>query len=44
MSQEASHKSREKFEKTMIALFRVPKDAVKKPEKPAPKKNGPPNS
>jgi hypothetical protein len=26
------------FERTMTALFRVPKDAMKKPEKPAPKK------
>jgi hypothetical protein len=31
-------KIREEFERTMTALFRVPKDAVKKPEKPAPKK------
>ena len=31
-------KARENFERTMAALFRVPKDAVKKPEKPAPKK------
>lgn len=29
---------REEFERTMTALFRVPKDAVKKPEKPSPKK------
>jgi len=29
---------REEFERTMKALFRVPKDAMKKPEKPAPKK------
>jgi hypothetical protein len=34
--------ARETFERTMAALFRVPKDSVKKPEKPAPKKNGPP--
>jgi hypothetical protein len=27
-------KARENFEKGMIALFRVPKDVVKKPEKP----------
>jgi hypothetical protein len=32
-------KVREEFERTMAALFRVPKDAVKKPEKKAPKKN-----
>jgi len=31
-------KVREEFEHAMIALFRVPKDAVKKPEKRAPKK------
>jgi hypothetical protein len=31
-------KIREEFERTMTVLFRVPKDAVKKPEKPAPKK------
>ena len=30
--------AREEFERTMKALFRVPKDAVKKAEKPAPKK------
>jgi len=30
--------ARENFEKTMAALFRVPKTAVKKTEKPAPKK------
>jgi hypothetical protein len=31
-------KAREDFERTMTSLFRVPKDAVKKPEKAAPKK------
>lgn len=31
-------KIREEFEDTMTKLFRVPKDALKKPEKPAPKK------
>ena len=30
--------AREKFEKTMMALFRVPKNAVKKAEKLVPKK------
>jgi len=29
---------REEFEQTMQELFRVPKDAVKKPEKKTPKK------
>jgi hypothetical protein len=29
---------REEFEDTMKRLFRVPKDAVKRPEKKAPKK------
>jgi hypothetical protein len=31
-------KVREEFEQIMKALFRVPKEAVKKPEKAAPKK------
>jgi hypothetical protein len=30
--------ARRSFERTMTALFRVPKDAVKKPEKKASKK------
>ena len=30
-------KARVHFERTMTALFRVPKDTAKKPEKPAPK-------
>jgi hypothetical protein len=35
---ESGKKVREEFEDTMKKLFRVPKDAVKKPAKPAPKK------
>ena len=31
-------KVREEFERTMTELFRVPKETVKKPGKPAPKK------
>ena len=31
-------KARESFERTMEALFRVPKPTAKKPEKPAEKK------
>ncbi len=34
---EKGQKVRTEFERTMTALFRVPKDAINKPEKRAPK-------
>ena len=35
---ESGKKARENFERTMTVLFRLPKDAAKKPEKSSPRK------